>query len=424
MSEFQYGLIALGIGVVALVYGYNAWQERRFRRKTDESFRRNQPDALFDTPRTVVRDGEADRLEPRFVPASAEEYPSVPTQAIEPVLDADPVILEATAPAAFPAPDSEAPPVATPPAAAAVEEAPEPEPELPVIAAEPEPPQAAEPVLALDSADREALIVSMLDPSLDFIAELRFSPPARLPDWPRLDATRRVQMIARSGSGDWLRVGNGSIPDSVAQLNIGLQLVDRTGAVSDAELTTFAQQVQAFAEQHRASLNLPQRPQKLVAARELDRFCAEVDVVIGISLVTSKPCNGTKLRSLAEAQGLQLEPDGLFHYLSDSGNSLYTLGNIDNTPFTLHTLLDRKFDGLTLLFDVPRVAGSVAVFDRAIAFARQIAQALDAKMVDDNRRPLTDDGINAIRHQLKHIHSRMDDRGIAPGSVAALRLFA
>ena len=423
MSEFQYGLIALGIGVVALVYGYNAWQERRFRRKTEASFRRNQPDALFDTPREVVRDGEHDRLEPLLVPAAAE-VPPMPGQPVEPSLADEPVILEATAPAAFPPAAADAVPVAAPAAEPAVAIDPEPEPELPVLAAEPAALPAVEPVLALDSADREALIVAMLDPALDFIAELRFSPPARLSDWPRLDATRRVQMIARSGNGDWLRVGSGAMPDSVAQLNVGLQLVDRTGAVSDAELAAFAQQMQAYAEQYGAQLNLPQRPQKLVAARELDRFCADVDVVIGISLITAKPCNGTKLRSLAEAQGLQLEPDGLFHYLSDSGNSLYTLGNIDNTPFTLHTLLDRKFDGLTLLFDVPRVAGSVAVFDRAIAFARQIAQALDAKMVDDNRRPLTDDGINAIRHQLKHIHSRMDDRGIAPGSVAALRLFA
>lgn len=93
-------------------------------------------------------------------------------------------------------------------------------------------------------------------------------------------------------------------------------------------------------------------------------------------------------------------------------------------PFTFHTLLDKSFPALTLLFDVPRVAGGVEVFDRAVLFAKQLAAEFDAQLVDDNRRVLSDVGLSRIRDQLVHIYSSMDDRGIAPGSVAALRLFA
>lgn len=64
------------------------------------------------------------------------------------------------------------------------------------------------------------------------------------------------------------------------------------------------------------------------------------------------------------------------------------------------------------------------MFDRAVTFSRQLAAELGAELMDDNNRPLSDTDITTIRQQLQHIYSRMDDRGIAPGSVAALRLFA
>jgi hypothetical protein len=174
-----------------------------------------------------------------------------------------------------------------------------------------------------------------------------------------------------------------------------MQMVDRSGSVTEPELAGFCQQVSHFAEEHDAAVSFPQRQQKLVAARELDRFCADVDVLIGINVVPRQAVEGTRLRSFVEAGGLQLEPDGAFHYLADSGNTLYSLMAADQMPFTFHTLLDKSFPALTLLFDVPRVAGGVEVFDRAVLFAKQLAVEFDAQLVDDNRRVLSDVGWRA-----------------------------
>ena len=96
----------------------------------------------------------------------------------------------------------------------------------------------------------------------------------------------------------------------------------------------------------------------------------------------------------------------------------------DSRPFVSQELLEKRFSQVTLLFDVPRVAGCATVFDRAVLFAQQLARSLKADLVDDAGRPLTEAGLQTIRQQLKAIHSRMDDRGIAAGSVTALRLFA
>lgn len=394
MSELQIGLLVLGGSIVGLVYGFNVVQEWRFRRKMHRTFARAQDDVLLNVPKNNVRDGvKADRLEPVLLDAERVDLP-------------DPEPFEVDIP--VPAMEAEAEI--------------EPPPQVPLQTLAPEPVEL--PAEApLDSADHQALVVAMLDPSLDFICEVVFHEPLELASMPRFNVAKRVQIIGRTEKGLWKPAE--ALPGvRYKQINIGLQLVDRGGAVTEQELASFCQQVSRFAEEYSAAVSFPQRQQKLVAARELDRFCADVDVLIGINVVPRQAIEGTRLRSFVESNGMQLEPDGAFHYLADSGNTLYSLMAADQMPFTMHTLLDNSFPALCLLFDVPRVAGGVDVFDRAIQFARQLAVEFDAQLVDDNRRVLTDVGLGRIRDQLKNIYGSMDDRGIAPGSVAALRLFA
>jgi hypothetical protein len=396
MSELQIGLLILGGAVIGLVYGFNVFQEWRFRRKTRQAFARSHADALLDVPKNNVRDGvKADRLEPVLL--DDEPYADEQEEAQDDWLD-EPMPVRSAGAAMLQ-------PVGMETATALHEE------------------EMAEPEDDFGSADQQALMLSMLDPSLDFIAEVVFARPHELAAPPRFNVAKRVQMIGRTERGLWKPVE--ALPGTrYKQLNIALQLVDRGGAVTEPELDSFCKQVAHFAEEHNAAVNLPQRQQKIVAARELDRFCGDVDVLIGINVVARNPVPGARLRSFAEAAGFTLEPDGGFHYLADSGNTLYSLVSADQSPFTLHSLIDHRYPALTLLFDVPRVAGGVEVFDRLVEFAKRMAAEFDAQLVDDNRRVLSDVGLARIREQLSHIYGSMDDRGIAPGSVAALRLFA
>lgn len=380
MSEMKIGILLLSALVIALVFGFNFYQEWRFRKKTRQAFARHHADVLLDVPKNNVRDGKQERLEPVLLDDEEDSTPAYLNDVPPPPLVRQPE----------PQPVAEAP----------VEEMPE-----------------------LDAADHQALVVSLLDPSLDFIAEVAFAQPQPLTQLPRFNVAKRVQAILRTERGLWKPAE--IVPGTrYKQVNFGLQLVDRGGAVTEQELASFCQQVGHYAEKLGAQVSFPQRQQKLVSARELDRFCVDVDVLIGINIVPGKPISGARLRSVVEAAGLQLEPDGQFHYLADSGNTLFSLASADQTPFTLHTLLDKQFPALTLMFDVPRVAGGVAVFDRAVQFAKQLSQEFGGQLVDDNRRVLSDQGLAQIRDQLIRIYGNMDDRGIAPGSVAALRLFA
>ena len=77
MTDLHYGLLGVGAFVIALVYGYNQWQEHRFRQKTREAFQKNQGDPLLDAAPAQVRDGMGgERLEPRLNTAGeAEDRP-------------------------------------------------------------------------------------------------------------------------------------------------------------------------------------------------------------------------------------------------------------------------------------------------------------------------------------------------------------
>ena len=121
---------------------------------------------------------------------------------------------------------------------------------------------------------------------------------------------------------------------------------------------------------------------------------------------------------------MKLADDGAFYFRNDDGVALYSLCNLDSEPFTPESIKTLSTHGVTLLLDVPKTPGGARVFDQMLAQARQMASALGGLVVDDNRRPFTDAGAEAIRSQLKDIYQRMDAMHIPAGGNLAARLFS
>ena len=175
-----------------------------------------------------------------------------------------------------------------------------------------------------------------------------------------------------------------------------------------------------------ASLELPDTAAYAKQAKVLDELCAEVDIAVGISVVAASGDTfaGTTIRALAEAEGLRLQADGLFHSETTPGITQFTLDNQDPEPFFPETIRSMSTAGITFLLDVPRAGGGIEAFDRMVEVAQQFARSLDANLVDDNRQPLNDAGLDATRRALATVFSTMDARGIVPGGPLALRLFS
>ena len=383
LTELQMGLIALGVLGVGAVIGYNMWQERRHRRTAERALGDAQPDVLIDPLAAPVR-----RVEPTLDIDLGSSFGAAPDDA---------VLTEPTVPAA--ADDT----VVMPP----------PVRETPTTAA----PAADDGAGWCDERIEEQVVIEFENP----VAATEFSAA-----WQ--DLTRAVDAALRlrghdAQAGRWLVL----TPDTAGMLGrveLAVQLADRRGPLSDASLSALAHALQAVADRFLAVVHFPDARQMLGRARELDQFAASVDVQIGLNLVAGDHAiSGTKLRGLAEAQGFVLE-GGQFHARDDAGVTHYTLVNQDAAQFAPETMKSLQTPGVTLLLDVPTVPDGARAFDRMVMVAEQLAHALGARVVDDNRQPLSPASLGVIRGKIAEFQTRMTQFGVAAGSASSRRLFS
>jgi len=417
MGELQIALLILGAMVIIAVIIYNRVQEARFRERAEDAFAPAEKEALDEAH--IARPAAVhERIEPQFpnadVPVHGPQEPranivSPPTaQEVETARAVVTTSFEAPVEIADnPVPEHGPGPVSEPAASPA-----------PVEPALSVPPQAAEP----DAAKED-------DDPLSYVARISAHEPlpaAAVDQMLRsmIGQTGRVLVEGRGPSGQWNPVEAGHVPADLRELRASLQLVDRRGMVTQHDIAQFQSAVARCAGTARASSNLPQAEPFLARARDLDRFCAEVDVVVGMNVVASRgrPFPGTRVRGLIEAAGFKSAEDRFVH-LDNANNVRFSLENQDQSPLTADALRNAQVQGLTLLLDVPRQADGLSTFNQMVQVGRQLAQSLGGTLVDDNGAPVTDAGLEQIRNQLRAIYRTMELRGMPPGSTLAGRLF-
>jgi hypothetical protein len=239
-------------------------------------------------------------------------------------------------------------------------------------------------------------------------------------------AAKPTRWLGRSGANPSWRAIDGSTPGPWQEIAACMLLADRKGAATREELDAFLRLVEAVATSISAECVWPDEREEAGRAEALDRLCADLDVQIGFTILKpeSAPIAGTRLRGVAEASGFRLSPAGQFEYVhEETGAVLYSLQNVQSEPFTLDGLRSQGVQGVVLLLDVPRVADPVKAYDQMRLLARRLAQTLEGVLVDDNRRPLDDAALGAIRAQVQGTVVALREAQIEPGGQRALRLF-
>jgi hypothetical protein len=284
---------------------------------------------------------------------------------------------------------------------------------------------------AAGGTDPDAEPAAGFDAVLDYVAGITAG--AAIPDTLVAELAGRIASCGKpawvSGfdplRGGWEHVAPGT-GSRYTRLQAGLQLVNRAGPVNTAQLAAFCDAVRHCAARVSAALECPDASAALKSAREIDAFCARVDVAIGVNIVApeSQPFSGAGIRAAAEAAGFKLEPDGVFHYHGDGRQTLFTLDNHEPAPFLPESIKALSTGGITLLLDVPRVANGSGVLERMLEVAERLAAALGGRLVDDNRATLSEAGVSRIKEQLGSIQAAMAARDVPAGGTRALRLFS
>jgi len=355
MSDLQLSLLMIGAVVVGAVFIYNWVQERRLRRRLQQSFGEAHDDILLKTGLdSTLSDG---RLEPQLVAGAPEAHP------------------------------------------------------------------------AITPADEAA---AGFDDLLDYVAEI--SAEATISEALVGELISRIASCGKPAHARGFDAQRGGWEDIVrgaggrySRLRAGLQIVNRAGPVSTAQLAAFVDAVRQCAEKApAAAVECPDPQAALKLARDLDAFCATVDVAIGVNIIApeGQAFAGTRIRAAAESVGFKLEPDGVFHFRGGARLSLFTLDNHEPAPFLPESIKGLSTSGITLMLDVPRVANGEDVLARMLNVAENLASAIGGRLVDDNRTTLSEAGVGRIREQLGSIQAAMAARDVPAGGARALRLFS
>lgn len=408
-SQLQIGLIVLGMLAVVGIFAYNKWQEGRYRREAEKSFRPSDTrDVLLDDAHNArvhrIEPGEAStpaateggRAEPSEQAATggADEVQRKPGKARRRAK-----VGEVQKVPELGRPESSASDTMR---ARTRRNAP------------PVPEWVASPII--DCAIRTEAFEALEG--------------ARL--WPmQLEqmqgVTRPVRWFAFDDSrNDWI-VLNAQTESKHNWFCAVLQLVDRQGAVTEDEFANFAGGVQCVAEQFNGMpADMLSRASILSRANDIDRFCAGVDVQVGVNvLANAAPFNGIKIRTLAESSGMHLEEDGRYHTKDENGVTLYSLACSEpGVRFDPASLQRLQVGGLTLLLDVPLAPNGAEAFDRMMKLANLVAHSLGGNVVDDNRIHFGAEAAALIRSQIVQFQEKMNAAGIPPGGELAKRLFS
>lgn len=288
-----------------------------------------------------------------------------------------------------------------------------------------------EPALALPAMPAARRAPARLDALIDALVSLHLDNPvtgelvlAHLPPTRRAGSKPLAIEGLSVDTGDWEAPAPGA---RYSELQAGVQLANRTGALNEIEYSEFIQKVQAFADAVGAMVDFPDMLEVVARARELDGFASQHDAQLAVLL---------RARAAAWSVGYIQQQAGLQGFVPGSlpGRLVLPAAEAGAPPMLVLTfdsqvaLADDPSQSalreLTLSFDVPQTESEAEPFAAWYDRARSLAAAMDAVVVDDRGQPLGPPAFASIDTELKRLYAALAERDLAAGSPAARRVFS
>jgi len=228
----------------------------------------------------------------------------------------------------------------------------------------------------------------------------------------------------------WSNLDSDPINTEYTDLRLAIQLADIEGPVNESELHNFTQLALKLADPlKRRTLFSMEFDEAIEMAKVLDDFCKEFDVVASVNILSKGPVGFTGMDILHEMSvlGLEFGKKNVFHKHPNFDKRKfpsYSIANLyDPGEFNMEAMQRFVTKGLTVFMQVPCVRDPGTAFKEMIKDALHLCNELNGTLLDQDNKPMTQNGIDAIENQIRVLDQRMRERGIAPGTETAIRLF-
>lgn len=212
-----------------------------------------------------------------------------------------------------------------------------------------------------------------------------------------------------------------------SQLQAGVQLANRTGALNEIEFSEFVIKTQAYADTVSGLPEFPDMREEVARGRELDQFANDHDAQLGFTLraVHAAWSPGYVQQHAARLGFVPSLIPGRMLLPSSTPGMPPILGLAFDAQAALAEDPDQSaLREVTLSLDVPQVDRAEQPFVRLRDTAAALAEAMDGSLTDDRGYPLQRDALDGIGASLEQLYDTLDSRELAAGSVLARRLFS
>ncbi len=211
-----------------------------------------------------------------------------------------------------------------------------------------------------------------------------------------------------------------------SQLQAGLQLANRAGALNDIEFSEFVMKAQNFCDVMNGTPDFPDMRREVARARELDQFASDHDAQIGFVLRARRSAwSPSYVQQMAARLGFVPGSIAGRMVLPGATGPVPVLSLAFDTQAALADDLSQSaLRELNLALDVPQVERAEQAFTRMCEAAQALAKEMDGIVTDDAGVPLPPEALAVIAGELEQLYNTLDQRELSAGSVLARRLFS
>lgn len=275
-------------------------------------------------------------------------------------------------------------------------------------------------------ADKKPALDALIDGMASLTLDEPISGDAALSALPptRRAGSKPFAIEGRNAALDWESLRAGQI---YGALQAGVQLANRTGALTEIEFSEFVQKVQTYADAVGAVAEFPDMRHEVARAKELDQFANTHDAQLLFTLRAKTVAWSTGyVHQHAARQGFVAGaiPGRMVLPASMHGMPAILSLSFDTQAAMSEDPEQSALRSLDLALDVAQVDRSERPYARLRDVAISLAASMDGVITDAQGQIISRDAMDAIGADLEHLYDTLESRDLAAGSPQARRLFS